>query len=124
MVLGLGSNYHKEANMAEAKRLLIDSFPSLCFSEDELTEPIGCSIPMDDFLNCVAIGTTQEDLSEVQRSLKAMEHSLGRCPEEKALGHIAVDIDLLQWNDQPLKPQDLARDYIVRGLSFLLPDEA
>lgn len=123
IVLGLGSNYHKEENMAEAKRLLAHRFPSLCFSEDELTEPVGSSLPMDCFLNCVALGTTEEELSVVQRGLKEMERSLGRTPEEKALGHIAIDIDLLQWNDLQLKPADLTCDYIQRGLSSLLTDK-
>lgn len=126
MILGLGSNFGKEKNMAEAVSRLSEHFPDICFSVPVLTEPIGECGSDEWFLNCVAVGTTQADIETVRHWLKAIERALGRTVEEKAAGRISIDIDLLQWNAAVLKPHDLARDYIMAGLTSLasLPDEA
>lgn len=121
MILSLGSNYGKKENMAEAIRRLRDSFPDLHFSEPVLTEPIGFNDSAEWFLNCVAVGRTEEGYEVVKHRLKMIEQNLGRSPEEKAVGHISIDIDLLQWNDEILKPADLARDYVTNSITSLLP---
>lgn len=72
------------------------------------------------FLNCVAIGYVSEDPEALRRILKAIEHRLGRRPEDKAAGRIPIDIDLLQWNEEVLKPADLSRGYVIQGIASLL----
>lgn len=80
---------------------------------EETTGSEGC------FLNCVAIGGVAEDAEQIGRILKAIERRLGRRPDDKAAGRIPIDIDLLQWDEQVLKPDDLSRPYVVEGLSAL-----
>lgn len=126
MVLGLGSNYKKEKNMTAAVKWLRECFADLHFSEPVSTEPIDFCASDEPFLNCVAVGTTLHEMDFVKSRLKAIERMLGRTAEAKRMGHISIDIDLLQWNDTVLKPVDWTRDYIVCGLASLalLSEEA
>jgi 2-amino-4-hydroxy-6-hydroxymethyldihydropteridine diphosphokinase len=45
-----------------------------------------------------------------------MEHAAGRRPEDKAQGIVHLDVDLLQFDDQVLKPADFQRSYIIEEL--------
>lgn len=110
--------------MQEAIRLLQARFSSLRFSEPVVTEPIPAdpketTRPADCFLNCVAVGQVAEGPEQINGILKAIECRLGRRPEDKAAGWIPIDIDLLQWDEGVLKPDDLSRSYVVEGLSAL-----
>ena len=55
----------------------------------------------------------------VRKELKAIEKSAGRCPEDKKEEKVCLDIDLLAFDDRVLKPEDLKREYIVKGLEEL-----
>ena len=59
-------------------------------------------------------------MEEVKAILKKIEKILGRTQEDKKRGIIAIDIDLLQWNHQVLKPDDLQREYIQKGIEAIL----
>ena len=50
---------------------------------------------------------------------KQIEQQSGRTPESKNNGIIPLDIDLLQWNDTILKPEDFRRPYVQSGLLSL-----
>ena len=71
------------------------------------------------FLNRVGIAYTSLSATELIRHFKQIERALGRVSESKHLGIIPMDIDLLQWNDDLLKPDDLQRSYIKAGISQL-----
>ena len=43
----------------------------------------------------------------------------GRIPEDKAQGVVKLDIDLLVFDNKILKPEDMEREYIRRGMSVL-----
>ena len=120
IILSLGSNYHKEENMKRAVVLLQACFASLRFSEAIYTEPIGCPQSKETFLNQVAIGNTTHNFEEVHVALKEFEKQLGRKAEDKQMGRIPIDIDLLQWNEEVLKPMDLKREDVISGLDSLL----
>ena len=119
VILSLGTNRNREINIAAADDLLRCSFTSIHFSEPVYTEPIG-NMKTGMFLNQVAIAYTSNCQDEIIQILKQVERKLGRTPESKACGEIPIDIDLLQWNELILKPDDLERDY-VRLLLRTLP---
>jgi 2-amino-4-hydroxy-6-hydroxymethyldihydropteridine diphosphokinase len=54
--------------------------------------------------------------------LKDLEEEAGRTPEGKHQGIVPLDIDVLQWNEQILKPADMKRDYVREALRSLLPE--
>lgn len=120
IILSLGANNNSEINIAAADDLLRSNFVSIHFSEPVYTEPIG-DIKTGLFLNQVAIAYTSNYPDEINKILKQVERALGRTPESKEQGIIPIDIDLLQWNEQVLKPDDLQRDYVrslLRTLSI------
>ncbi|MEG1544915.1 MAG: 2-amino-4-hydroxy-6-hydroxymethyldihydropteridine diphosphokinase [Tannerellaceae bacterium] len=119
IVLGLGSNRDSIQNIERATARLRAHFVSIRFSEAVYTEPINCLDPAL-FLNIVAVAESPDGPEEVRSVLKDIEYALGRRPEDKAAGRILIDIDLLQWNDRILKPDDLEREYIRAGLHSLL----
>lgn len=116
--LCIGSNRDKEINMKRAEALLRAHFASIRFSPLMETEAIGYP-EAEHYLNQVALCYCEESLGEVQAALKRMEWEIGRRPTDKASGRMPVDIDLIQWNDQPIKPADLQRPYVKEGLRCL-----
>lgn len=120
--LGLGSNVDKEKNMALAAGYLRTRFPSLRCSAPVYTSPVDCP-GAETFLNQVGMAYTPYAPDEIRSMLKRIESDLHRTPQDKASGRIPIDIDLLQWNDLILKPEDLARPYVVAGIQALLAEE-
>ena len=50
---------------------------------------------------------------------KELERHSGRLPGDKAQGIVKLDIDLLTFDNKVLKPEDMKREYIRRGISLL-----
>jgi 2-amino-4-hydroxy-6-hydroxymethyldihydropteridine diphosphokinase len=95
-------------------------FPDIFFSEPILTEP------EDDkyaylFRNVLAKVDTEMSQEEVIDKIKQTERAVGRTPRDKYLGKMVIDIDLLKYNDNILRPQDYERDYVQRLLPTLPP---
>lgn len=119
IILCLGSNWDKEKNMERAVEMLRAHFVFIRFSHPVYTEPVDCPLPIA-FLNCVAVLYSEESLWQVKNVLKDIECRIGRKPEDKFHGRVPIDIDLLQWNDQVLKTEDLTRKYVLDGIRSLL----
>ena len=81
------------------------------------------------FTDQVAVGETSMELETFATHLKALEHRTGRTPEQrkKHPEAIPVDIDLITWDREILKPRDITRPYLIEGLRELgeplLPEE-
>lgn len=105
-------------NMALARRRLTELFSDIRFSEEEETKPLFFH-RSNLFSNQVARFVSDEAVTDVVARLKAIEREAGRLPEEKKQEIVRLDIDLLSGGDTVYKPEDLKRDYIVRGLKQL-----
>ncbi|AVM51681.1 2-amino-4-hydroxy-6-hydroxymethyldihydropteridine diphosphokinase [Bacteroides zoogleoformans] len=116
--IGIGSNEQRKENMALARKRLAELFPGICFSEEEETKPLFFHRPAL-FSNQVARFASKEQASDVISRLKAIEREAGRVPGEKEAEIVRLDIDLLSCDDIVYKPEDLVRDYVVRGLEQL-----
>lgn len=112
----MGSNYNREMNMLLARRKLIESFPSICFMPERLTEPLYFHNPSL-FSNQLAVFRSEEKLEKVQNILKEIEWKVGRRPEDKKEEKVCLDIDLLLYDNQILKPEDWKREYVLQSLS-------
>lgn len=122
IILCLGSNRDKERNIARAAGRLGVCFTSFRTSEPVCTEAVDCPGAAP-FLNQIAVAYTPLHPDEIKPVLKQIEGDLHRSPSDKQCGSIPIDIDLLQWNDQILKPGDMARWYVRDGIRRLLADE-
>ncbi|WP_085536529.1 2-amino-4-hydroxy-6-hydroxymethyldihydropteridine diphosphokinase [Massilibacteroides vaginae] len=118
IIMLMGSNRNAEENMKLAEAELRDYFPRIAFSDPVYTEPIGTNYNTP-FLNRIAVAYTADRPEEIIVCFKLIEQVIGRTPNDKLIGSIPIDIDLLQWNEQILKKEDMKRDYVVSGIRSL-----
>jgi len=60
-------------------------------------------------------------MAAVESNLKYIERCIGRTAENSMKGIIAIDIDILKFNDTRLHTGDWQRDYIqklIKNISF------
>lgn len=114
----IGSNVNRKENLALARKRLSELFPNIRFSAEADTEPLFFRRQAL-FANQVARFTSDSDAGEVILHLKDIEREAGRTPEEKKQEIVRLDIDLLSCDSRVYKPEDLKRDYIIRGLKEL-----
>lgn len=116
--ISIGSNERRTENMALARQRLTELFSDIRFSEEEETKPLFFH-RSNLFSNQVARFVSVGQRHPSQPHQKAIEREAGRLPEEKRQEIVRLDIDLLSGGDTVYKPEDLKRDYIVRGLKQL-----
>lgn len=117
-LLSIGTNMDREANLALCHEKLDSLFAGISYSKTSVTPPYGM-VYKDDFLNQLAIIYTTKTKDEVYEILKIVEKQIGRNNTDKAQGKVKIDIDLIIWNDEVLKPADLSRSYIADLLPSL-----
>lgn len=114
----IGSNYNRKENLLFARRRLTALFPSIRFTGEQETRPLFFRNPAL-FSNQVARFYTDADAERVVEELKTIEKEAGREKEDKKREKVCLDIDLLVFDNRVLKPKDLKRDYILKGLEEL-----
>ena len=119
IVISIGSNYAAETNIPAAMRLLRDSYPTIRFSKPIENAPIDFPYPSGLFTNLTAHFYSSENREEVGRKLKGIELQLGRTYTKPFDGRVAIDLDLIVWNNTILKNVDYSRPYIQSGLQEL-----
>lgn len=112
IIMSLGSNINQQKNLATARMMIERLFTSAVFTEAIWTEPIG--IQSDNFLNCLCRGECNLPLDNIKYHLKKIESQIGRTQEDTRNGIIAIDIDILQFNDSIFHERDWQRDYIKK----------
>ena len=117
-ILCMGSNFERDIHLNAAQKALKEQFSGISFGKEIETEAIG-EIYLSPFSNQIAKFETTLAPDEIRSIFKDIEHQNGRLPEEKALGIVKLDIDLLTFNNLVLKPEDLHREYIQKELSNL-----
>ncbi len=117
-LISIGTNEDREANLALCHHLLDNLFPEIHYSATSLTSPYGV-IYKQNFLNQLAVLYTDKGRNETYNLLKSVEREMGRIPSDKANGIVKIDIDLLIWNEEVLKPEDISRNYIADLLPTL-----
>lgn len=105
--------------MQQARAFLESAFPGIDFSPLLWTSPVGMPCGTAMFQNGLAVADTGMTADEVQGKFKEMERLCGRCPEDKAQGIVAMDIDLLQYGDLRLHERDWQRPYVARLMGML-----
>lgn len=117
-ILSLGSNEEREKNMIYMRKRLAEIFPNIIFSNAIYTEPIEC-FSEKKFLNQTAVFQTELSTEQIRNHLKSIEKACGRTDIEKQKGIIRADIDLVQYGKSILKPKDINRPDVRKGISEL-----
>lgn len=117
-VLCMGSNTNRYAQLSVAREALRIAFPDIRFGEMMETEAVGSGF-LSPFSNKLAQFSTTLSPDSIHDFFKELERRSGRIPEDKAQGVVKLDIDLLVFDNKILKPEDMEREYIRRGMSVL-----
>ena len=117
----IGSNYNQKKNFLLAHQKLHALFPDIRFAKEEVTKPLWFRNQAL-FTDQVAVFSTIDEEWQVKAKLKDIEHEAGRHPEDKLEEKVCLDIDLLIYDGKILKPDDLKREYIQKGIEELDED--
>lgn len=117
-LLCMGSNTDRSAQLSVARKALCATFPDIHFGEMMETEAIGSGFHSP-FSNQLARFSTPLSPDSVHNIFKDLERRSGRMPGDKSVGVVKLDIDLLVFDNKVLKPEDMEREYICRGISVL-----
>lgn len=118
-ILGIGSNYPDSFNRVEQCCKEISFMVNKAtFSSIYQTEAV-CSKPAPSYHNCVALIETEIPYNDLKALFKEMEYKAGRNPQDKEKGLVVIDIDIVVWNDEILKPKDMEHSYMKIGLKEL-----
>lgn len=117
-LIGIGSNHNRQQNIQLARERLEEMFEDIRFGVEMETLPQGLSNPAP-FTNVVAAFSTMLEPQTVKRMLKSLEAAAGRTPEQKQQEIIALDVDLLKYDQTVLKPRDMKQTYIMEGIKTL-----
>lgn len=116
ILLAVGSNYNRSESIASVKRLLLERFGDVRFSEELLTEPVGTTVMGEPFLNFLTTGSTEKDAEEVVAELKQLETLCGNTPSLRNEGKVVMDIDLMLYDKTRYHEADWKRGYIIELL--------
>ena len=117
-LLCMGSNTNRFTQLSDARKVLSEAFPDIHFGELMETQAIGSGFHSP-FSNQLARFTTTLSSESVHNLFKELERHSGPLPGDKAQGIVKLDIDLLTFDNKVLKPEDMKREYIRRGISLL-----
>lgn len=118
IILSIGSNTFAKTNIDKAKRMLSRLFPVITFTQPILTEPEEEKYSYL-FRNILAKAETELTPEEVIDKIKQTERAVGRSPKDKYQGKVIIDIDLIQYNETILRPEDFERNYVQQLLVLL-----
>lgn len=109
IIISLASNEHQEANMETARTQLVQLLTEVHFTSAIWTEPVG-TLRKEPYLNQLCKGTTALGEGLLCEVLKETEKRLGRKRNED--GIVAIDLDLLQYDDRRHHLRDWDRNYV------------
>ena len=114
IILSVGTNFNYEQNAKLVKEILTEEINEIQFSENLLTEPIGEIKSNGKFLNFLVYGFTEKGVEQLVSILTRIETQCGNTKFLRDEGKIAMDIDLLKYDNQRFHERDWTRDYIVK----------
>ena len=119
IIVGIGSNtVDAKARVEECCRNISEISSEAIFSSIYETEAVG-SLPQPNYHNCVGVIRTSTSFEELKHMFKDMERIAGRLPEHKTEGKVIIDIDIVVWNNEIIRPTDLTRSYMTIGMEEL-----
>jgi len=127
-IILFGSNTEAEKNVAEARKRMALAFPEgIRFSENHRSPAISKDgLPVPDgayatYLNTICIAQSDRPMEDIQLFLKRTEAEMGRKRGPEYHGVVVIDLDLVQWNGNILRPKDANQSYYKNCLADLEP---
>ncbi len=128
VLLGIGSNIEREANIGAALDALTRVHGELRLSSVYESEAIG--FKGSPFLNLVAALETELALGTLARDLRELEYSMGRPRDASRFSPRTLDIDILTYGDfvgtregvELPRPEITENAFVLRPLAELAPE--
>lgn len=118
VVILVGSNHSLRETMVEAVMLRLSEILD-CFRRSQAMESPDATGKSAPYLNAVCSGFTDCSLADFTELTKSIEKELGRTAESKLTGVVEIDIDIVIWGKDVLKPRDAASDYFAMPFATL-----
>lgn len=118
-IICIGSNHNPASNIKKAVETLSSLFPDIIWGDTVVTAAEGVPVSVPDYHNRAAVFSTSMDVSSLKHRFKEIEKACGRGSDSKSTGFVPLDIDLLQYDGDILKPLDMQKEYVRRALSSL-----
>lgn len=121
VILCLGSNVSDRCRrVADATRYISTILLDWVYTKPyETPERDGAEIL---YYNSVGIGVWDGEVTELNRIIKEYEVSNGRDAGARAAGIVPIDVDIVVWDDEVIRPNDFNSDFFKIGLKILQPD--
>ena len=113
--------------MAWLDSVLTDSVCSTIYETDDISckkesskksgDSSATSQAKPKYMNAVISGFTDIPFETLNASLKEYELSHGRDSESRRRGEVPIDIDIVKWNGNIIRPRDYSADYFRKGLA-------
>lgn len=71
------------------------------------------------YKNCVVQIFTTEPHEIWERRFKMLEQQLGRDQVARSQGVVPIDLDIISWNEEVIRPTELKKEYLRLGLAEL-----
>lgn len=116
-IISLGSN------IADKETILQHTLCNLDYKIVAATPPYidSCDNNNDSpYMNIIAIIDTNDDCAVMKSRFKEIEKKAGRRPQDKETGIIPLDIDIVIFNNEIIRPTDYNRPYFKHGYSLLI----
>lgn len=120
VLLSLGSNlaWDEAVRMLEGVCVPLSRLcPGMRFSSVYATRAEGHSTGT--YANCMAVGDCPDDLATLEGACKRLEAELGRTDEARRRGLVPIDIDVVRYGSEIVRPANYTYTYMRRGLEEL-----
>lgn len=114
VILSFGSNFgDRKKNVADALKWFGTMASDCRFSSIyETPEVHGKGAA---YMNAVALGTTSLDFGSLNKLAKTFELNNGRNDFHRSRGEVPIDIDVVMWDNETLRPKDFSCDFFQIG---------
>ncbi len=114
-IISLGSNtVDREIKLSRAMDIIAGMVKSFTPPYIEDGQPYS-----NPYLNIVAVIDTELEYSELYDLFKDIETKLGRVKANRDDLPVAIDIDIVIFNDKVVRQRDYASAYFIKGLKIL-----
>lgn len=117
-VISIGSNCgdrnkNVKAGLEWLNKLLIDSKASSIYATPD------CVGGQREYINAVVKGKTDLTLYELEDKCKEYEKLHGRTAEARRVGDVPIDIDVVIFDENVVRPKDAGRSFFTLGYGMI-----
>ena len=112
IILSLGTNVNDGIDTLCKAEQILRSWIKLDSCSRMLKNPaIGMKEGTNDFYNMLIKTKTTLPLQDIMLLVKKLESMMGNTTQLRSMGIIRMDMDIIIWDDEIIKPNDTEREY-------------